>query len=54
MDLLDRMVSYQKKNPQIYSQDHIFGRLNPKHIGLDLTELFGQPNEKNLRKKNRY
>jgi hypothetical protein len=44
MELLDRMVIYQKKNPEIYSEDCIFGKLNPRQLELNLFELFGPPN----------
>ena len=54
MELLDRMVIYQKKNPEIYSEDCIFGQLNPRQLELNLFELFGPPNYKNARKQNRY
>jgi len=44
MQLLDRMVLYQKKHPQIYCTEAIFGKFNPRLLELNLYELFGPPN----------
>lgn len=54
MELLDRMVQYQKKNPNVYSVDHIFGKFDPRQLELNLFELFGPPNSRNQKKNNKY
>ena len=52
MKLLDRMVMYQKKNPQIYDPDQIFGKFDPRQLELNLFELFGPA--RSQKKANRY
>lgn len=54
MKLLDRMVLFQKRHTQAYNCDTIFGKLNPRLLELNLFELFGAPNARNLKKHNRY
>ena len=54
MKLLDRMVMYQKRNTKEYNVDMIFGKLNPRQLELNLFELFGAPNTRNIKKQNRY
>jgi hypothetical protein len=48
------MVMYQKRNTQTYNSDAIFGKFNPRKLELNLVELFGNPNTRNLKKQNRY
>jgi len=55
MKLLDRMVMFQKKNSTgAYNIDEIFGKFNPRKLELNLFELFGPPNARNIKKQNRY
>lgn len=55
MKLLDRMVMFQKKDTNgTYNVDLIFGKLNPRQLELNLFELFGAPNTRNIKKQNRY
>ena len=55
MKLLDRMVMFQKKNSTgAYNIDEIFGKFNPRQLELNLFELFGPPNARNIKKQNRY
>ena len=54
MQLLDRMVIFQKKNPDKYSADVIFGKFDPRRLDLNMYELFGPPNSRNLKKQHRY
>jgi hypothetical protein len=53
IELLDRMVIYQKKNPSLYDTDKIFGKFNPKALELNLHELFGAQ-IRNLKKQMRF
>jgi len=55
MALLDRMVIYQKqKMVDQYQPDEIFGKFDPRRLDLNLYELFGPPNTRNLKKQQRY
>ena len=54
MALMDRMVIYQQKNPELYDVDKIFGQFNPRQLELNLFDLFGAPNSRNIKKANRY
>jgi hypothetical protein len=52
MQLMDRIVLYQKRNTQLYNVDQIFGKFDPRALELNLFELFG-PTKSN-RKMGRY
>lgn len=55
MALLDRMVVYQKqKMVEQYQPDEIFGKFDPRRLDLNLYELFGPPNTRNLKKQQLY
>lgn len=55
MGLLDRMVIYQKqKKVEEYQPDEIFGKFDPRRLDLNLYELFGPPNTRNMKKQQRY
>ena len=52
MQLLDRMVMYQKRNKEIYNVEQIFGKFDPRRLELNLFELFGPT--RNNRKVQKY